>query len=173
MARTPAPCGSETAYRRHLRRDEPVDDACQVAHREHVAAKRAAKRAEREALAAAGVDEFLSTHEDSTHSNGTQQDDTHAASFPDEVAEDLPPEGEQSRLEDLRGARAYLRAAIAHQARTDPSKLAPLSKELREVLKEIDQLENDDTTAEADPFEQFFSSGNVARFPTPEDRKAS
>ena len=34
------PCGTNAAYRRHLRRHEPMDDACKAAHAE-------AKRAER------------------------------------------------------------------------------------------------------------------------------
>lgn len=34
------PCGTEAAYRRHKRRDEPIDDACRHAHN----AKRASER---------------------------------------------------------------------------------------------------------------------------------
>lgn len=32
MGRPKAPCGTESAYRRHLRNDEPVDVACRDAH---------------------------------------------------------------------------------------------------------------------------------------------
>ncbi|KDA05859.1 hypothetical protein DC31_13855 [Microbacterium sp. CH12i] len=34
MGRPKAPCGTESAYRRHLRNGEPVDDACRDAHAE-------------------------------------------------------------------------------------------------------------------------------------------
>ena len=39
-----APCGTFTAYRRHLRREEPVDDACQQAAADEARERRAAKR---------------------------------------------------------------------------------------------------------------------------------
>ena len=39
MARPPVPCGTYPAYRRHLRKREPVDAACQRAQREHDAAQ--------------------------------------------------------------------------------------------------------------------------------------
>lgn len=32
MPKPPAPCGTKAAYERHLRRDEPVDDACRRAN---------------------------------------------------------------------------------------------------------------------------------------------
>jgi hypothetical protein len=32
MPRAKAPCGTEAAYRRHLRNDEPIDAACRDAH---------------------------------------------------------------------------------------------------------------------------------------------
>lgn len=35
MPRTLAGCGSEAAYKRHLDHDEPVDEACAVAHAEY------------------------------------------------------------------------------------------------------------------------------------------
>jgi len=34
MGRSKAPCGTDAAYRRHLREGTPVDDACQAAHTE-------------------------------------------------------------------------------------------------------------------------------------------
>lgn len=121
-------------------------------------AKRAADRQEREALAAAGfVDAF----------------DTHAPDTLPGHTEDDAPAGVPSRLADLWSMRDTLRAGIKVQATIDPSKLAPLTKELRAVLAEIDQLEDDGETA-VDPFEQFFGEGsNVARFPAPQDREAS
>ena len=40
MGRPQAPCGTQSAYRRHLRNDEPPCDACRVAHREGRRAER-------------------------------------------------------------------------------------------------------------------------------------
>lgn len=41
--RPKAPCGTDTAYRRHLDRGEPVDDACAEAHENDKARRRRAK----------------------------------------------------------------------------------------------------------------------------------
>lgn len=40
-----APCGTWAAYRRHLRRYEPVDDACRKAASAYVSGRRAARKA--------------------------------------------------------------------------------------------------------------------------------
>lgn len=154
--------GTDAGYQREVRAKrkggpEPCD-ACKAAHREHVRAKRAADRAERESLAAAGFADAFDT----------RPPDTLPGHTPDNA-----PSGVPSRLADLWSMRDTLRAGIAAQARLDPSKLAPLTKELRAVLAEIDQLE-DDGEAAVDPFDQFFGEGsNVARFPAPADREAS
>lgn len=39
-----APCGTESAYQRHHRRDEPIDDACREAHNDAAAMYRQSKR---------------------------------------------------------------------------------------------------------------------------------
>ena len=39
------PCGTWAAYRRHLRRCEPVDDACRKAASAYVTRRRAARKA--------------------------------------------------------------------------------------------------------------------------------
>lgn len=44
MPRPPAPCGTFAAYRRHKRKGEPVDDACQQACNDEQAERRAKKR---------------------------------------------------------------------------------------------------------------------------------
>lgn len=44
----PLPCGTPAAYQRHIRRREPIDDACRKANRADKAAQ-AARRAQREA----------------------------------------------------------------------------------------------------------------------------
>lgn len=40
-----APCGTPSAYTRHVRRGEPIDDACRAAHTAQRAADTAARRA--------------------------------------------------------------------------------------------------------------------------------
>jgi hypothetical protein len=45
VKRNLAPCGTWAAYRRHLRRYEPVDDACRKAASAYVTARRAARKA--------------------------------------------------------------------------------------------------------------------------------
>jgi len=40
MGRPKAPCGTDAAYRRHLRNGEPVDDACRQAHTDAQRARR-------------------------------------------------------------------------------------------------------------------------------------
>lgn len=44
MPKSLAPCGTFSAYRRHLRRDELVDDACREAANAEARGRRAAKR---------------------------------------------------------------------------------------------------------------------------------
>lgn len=44
MGRTLAPCGTAAAYRRHLRRGEPVDEACAAAAREQKNSRTRARR---------------------------------------------------------------------------------------------------------------------------------
>lgn len=46
MARSPAPCGTFTAYKRHKRLGEPVDGACAQAARDQVNDRNASKRDE-------------------------------------------------------------------------------------------------------------------------------
>ncbi|MET8841480.1 WhiB family transcriptional regulator [Streptomyces rubiginosohelvolus] len=43
--RKPSPCGTRSAYNRHLRKDEPVDEACRRANAEYVEQLRAANSA--------------------------------------------------------------------------------------------------------------------------------
>lgn len=49
-AKTLAPCGTPAAYRRHLRKDEPIDPACREANTED-GRRRHAKAAQRKAAA--------------------------------------------------------------------------------------------------------------------------
>ena len=46
MARQPAPCGTFTAYKRHARKGEPVDDACAQAARDQKNERSQKQRAE-------------------------------------------------------------------------------------------------------------------------------
>lgn len=74
-----------------------------------------------------------------------------------------------TRLEDLQQARDILRASIPVQAARDASKLPGLSKELREVLREIEMIEGDQAGGATDEFDAFLGGGfdlsNVSRFP--------
>ncbi len=42
--RPPAECGTEPAYQRHLKKNEPVDEACRAAHNAHAAKYRSRAR---------------------------------------------------------------------------------------------------------------------------------
>lgn len=159
MPRPPAPCGSETAYRRHLRDEKRGGPgpcpACREAHRAHVGERR--DRAKREKTA--------QLPEDLTPTPSAGDD------------RPAPSSSTSTRLDDLRSMRDTLREAIRAQAMRDTSKLAPLSKELREVLREIESVEADQGEGADDGFDAFFAAGgdlgNVSRFPAPADRQVS
>lgn len=46
------PCGTEPGYRRHRRLNEPVDEACRIAHNAHQRVTRAARKADHERVSA-------------------------------------------------------------------------------------------------------------------------
>lgn len=112
MARPLAPCGTETAYQRHKRRSEPVDEACREEHRRHCAEKRKRKKAEAQAE--------------------TQQVIQEA-----QLAPFVAPDEEADELTDLLYSRKVLIEAIDSQRLIDPAKISPLVKELREVHRQI------------------------------------
>lgn len=162
MPRPPAPCGSYSAYKRHLRKGEPVDDACRRASDERVAEQKEAREAGRPArsktAAAPPPDDF----EDWEDFDAERR-----------AAPEVPP-ANRTRLERLQWGLSLVEAAMAHVSDEEPAKLAPLSKRHSELLAEIDSLEGA-TVKEVDPFDEFLSgdASNVIGFPTSADRKTS
>lgn len=160
MPRPPAPCGSYTAYKRHLRKGEPVDDACRRASDERVAEQAAARRWDNPPEPEpTPVDEF----------EGWEGFDSERRDKPE------TPPAHRSRAERLQWGLSLVEAAMAHVAGDEPAKLAPLSKRHSELLAEIESLEGPAVAKEVDPFDEFFNGdlSNVARFPTSSDREAS
>ena len=160
MPRPKAPCGTYSAYKRHLRSGEDVDDACRRASDERVSEQ----REQRKIRAPKGAARMAA-------SEGSEDWD----SFDEERRQrsEVPP-GERSRDERLRWQLLLIETAMAQVAEEEPSKLAPLSKRHSELLAEIDSLSEGEK--EADPFDAFFDgdvASNVVGFPTPKDREAS
>ena len=159
MPRPPAPCGTYTAYKRHLRNDEPVDEACRRASDERVAEQAAARRWDKPPKAeSTPVDDF----------EGWEDFDAARREAPE------TPPANRTRVERLQWGLSLVEAAMAHVAGDEPAKLAPLSKRHSELLAEIEALEGT-KPKEVDPFDEFFSGdlSNVVGFPTTEDRKTS
>lgn len=130
MPKPPAPCGTKSAYERHLRNDEPVDDACRRANTVSKRRQRDESRKPAPGTAPAGV-----------------------------VVPDEP-----SRENDLERAREVLWASIQYAVAEDPTRVSGLTKELREVWKELEAIRGDEKQG-ADGFDSFLNGGNVVGFP--------
>jgi len=113
MPRPKAPCGTYSAYKRHLREGTTVDAACAAARDERTKQvaddRRAAKRLPR------------------------------ALSIVPDVVEPDPERLE--RADVLRGGLTDVRAAIAIVRQSEPARLAPLLKEMRELARELAEIE--------------------------------
>lgn len=110
----PKPCGTIAAYRRHLRAGERPCKQCTEANRLYMETRRAREEAKRVEEAAPRVEEILKT--------------------PAEVEAD-------HRLKDLAWQRVQLRSAIAVSVeKNDYTRLAGLSRELREIWAEIEKI---------------------------------
>jgi hypothetical protein len=156
MPRSPAPCGTYSAYKRHLRKGEPVDAACRAASVER-----------------------------SREQTRKRHGDEPSVTFPTFVAEepawddfdeerrngDIEPTSVPSgdRVANLRWSLGLIVSAMDRVVIDDPSKLAPLSKRHSELLAEIAAL--DGSGAVEDPFDAFLSSGNVIGITTASSRK--
>lgn len=162
MPRPPAPCGSYSAYKRHLRKGEPVDAACRRASDERVAEQKDAREAGRPARTKTAP--------------ATPPDDFENWEDFDAERREAPevPPATRTRVERLQWGLSLVEAAMAHVSGEEPAKLAPLSKRHSELLAEIEALEGA-TVKEVDPFDEFLSgdASNVIGFPTPADRKTS
>ena len=132
MARPQAPCGTLAAYKRHLRNGEKPDVAC-------VQANRDVKRGQRDAA------RKLAT----TRVGGDDLREG-AAVQGAEVVE--PPASEPSAKTDLKMIRDALVDAIEAVKATDPSRLAPLVRELRETWKAMQDPAEPDGRADEDEF---------------------
>lgn len=186
MPKPESACGTYAAYRRHLRRKEPVDDACLAARDAETESRRRARDETKTSvslesnsgLASRGQAIFLSLTGD----------------------KDVPAELEALALETARmadrleqlndviqgkGVLDLMRFRL--QSAVDDAGVVLVEMKVDGVISEARQMQvsfermvkasrvalvGDEATAEeVDPFDAFFSSGNVARFPTPEDRK--
>jgi len=105
MGRPEAPCGTDSAYRRHLRNGDTVDDACRLAHTE-------AQRARRRSPAAAPP---------AAPDHDTAGDDSRST--------------DDAEVDDLDLIVATLRAAFQKVAKDDPTKVAPIAREFRAAVE--------------------------------------
>ncbi|MDI9889963.1 hypothetical protein [Microbacterium sp. IEGM 1404] len=110
MGKPKAPCGTDAAYRRHLRNGETVDDACRDAHA-------AARRGDRRSPADTPRPTFVAT----------------APETPTDESE----EPEQDDLDDLALIVSGLRSAFKKIAKDDPTKLAPIAREFRAAVEAV------------------------------------
>ncbi|MCC4906961.1 hypothetical protein [Microbacterium sp. cx-59] len=105
MGKPKARCGTDAAYRRHLRNGDPVDDACRDAHA-------ATRRASRRSPAAP-----------TTPTTPTAPEPPDA-----ETADD-------GDADDLELIVKTLRKAFVKIAADDPTKLAPIAREFRTAVE--------------------------------------
>jgi hypothetical protein len=149
MARPPAPCGTLSAYKRHKRKGEPVDQACMAAMRADSASR------------AARVD-----------------DDAQSApivALPGGSVE-MPeaPHGDVDARAELLANMALVKKAMEAIAEADPLKIVTLSKRHSELVDELVKVSGTappgGAAEEADPFAFL---GDAARRSAPAPRKSS
>lgn len=120
MPRPKAPCGTYTAYKRHLRLREPVDESCRAAQKEHDAGRStsAPARVRRQAQKAA-----------------------ESAPIEPTTAAPTTEEGHISRVEVLKEQLQDSRELVKVLKRTDPGRAYLQMREQREILREIAELQ--------------------------------
>lgn len=116
MPRPKAPCGTYSAYKRHLRDGSPVDSACEWARDERTREVAAARRAAKTGKPVLSIVEAASA--------GAGDD-----------------EKRMTRAEVLREGLDVVREAIRVVKDTEPTRLAPLLKEQREIARELGEIE--------------------------------
>ncbi|MFJ4038211.1 hypothetical protein ACIPVB_08990 [Microbacterium sp. NPDC090007] len=123
MPRAKAPCGTYTAYKRHLRDGEDVDSACRRAQKEHDAARSTSVGARRARAVAEPVDS--------------------APELPLPPPAPMPTtdEGHVSRLEVLKELLEQQRELLPALRRTDPGRAYLLMREQRETVREIAEIQ--------------------------------
>lgn len=71
-----------------------------------------------------------------------------------------------SREADLEAVRGVLWRSIQYAVAEDPTRVSGLTKELREVWRELEEIRGSGEEKEADPFASFFGGdSNVVGFP--------
>lgn len=123
MPRAKAPCGTYTAYKRHLRDGEEVDSACRRAQKEHDAAR--------------------STSVGARRSRAVLKPADPAPEPPIQPPAPTPTtdEGHVSRLEVLKELLEEQRQLLPALRRTDPSRAYLLMREQRETVREIAEIQ--------------------------------
>ena len=135
MARALKPCGTVAAYRRHRKNNEEPCDPCREANATVQRERRDAKKAERNKRFA---DEFRDV-------KVRVESDTRLGS---------------SRLSDLERQRVLVLGALEGiTAAVEIKSIPQLSKELREINREIDELKaKSQESEEVDPLAEFFNA---------------
>lgn len=161
MPRPKAPCGTYSAYKRHLRDGSDVDDACRQASKER---SRAQTQQRKDNAPAAP---FSAPKPDA---EGWEDFDRERREAPPEAGDGIAA---FDRGRDLRWNLELVKVAMQEVAEKDAAKLAPLSKRHSELLLEIEALEG--AVKEVDPFDEFLSGdfSNVIGFQSAKDRKTS
>lgn len=125
MPRPLAPCGTFSAYRRHLRRDELVDDACREAANAEARGRRAAKREKQTVRVPAIVS---------------------AAPAPDRaVPAPAATDGPLDEIDELRGMYAVLKA---HMQEAPPQSIAAIVRQADAVLVRITEIDGREEKSE-------------------------
>lgn len=121
MPRPKAACGTYTAYKRHLREHEPVDDACRRAQKEHDGARSTSAVSRVKRQSAPKV----------------------PAVVPDEpvAAAPVTAEGHVSRVEVLKEMLQDSRELVKMLRRSDPQRAYLQMREQREILRELSELQ--------------------------------
>lgn len=188
MPRPESPCGTYSAYRRHLRRREPVCGPCLTARDEETAARRSERADVRESSVEVSLRSGLGLRGDAVFRALVGEGDAPA----DVEALALETARAADRLEDLdaiiagKGVLNLMRFRLNESWGEEGDRTVKVEVKFDHVLAEARQTQlaferlvkacraqgADSGAKEADPFDAFLAdSGNIARFPTPTDRK--
>lgn len=134
MARALKPCGTVAAYRRHRKNGEDPCDLCKKANATVQRERREVKKAEKNKRFADEFREVKSRMESDTQTRSS------------------------SRLSDLERQRVLVLGALEGITAADEIKSIPqLSRELREINRELDEAKGQDSE-EVDPLAEFFNA---------------
>lgn len=143
MPRPPAPCGTESAYKRHMRKGEPVDDLCRQAMREASAAR-----------------------------SGRSDDDAQSAPVVPLHAGFVASTGvDVDARERLIANMQLVERAMESLVEADPMKIVQLSTRHSELVAQLVAVSGGGPGRESDPFDQFFAARGASGGATPPPRK--